>query len=119
MTVLVAEDDDINFHYLKFSLLSLKIEIIRALDGLEAVRECMDNPDISLVLMDIKMPIMDGYEATRQIKLFRPELPVVALTAYALADDRAKSLGAGCDEYISKPVKKDKLVEIIKKFSPQ
>ncbi len=119
MTVLVAEDDDINYHYLKFSLQSLNIEILRAYDGLEAVCKCKEDPNISLVFMDIKMPNMDGYEATRQIKSIRPELPIIALTAYALADDREKSLEAGCNDYISKPVKKDKLVEVINKYSRQ
>jgi PAS domain S-box-containing protein len=117
MKILVAEDDDINYQFMWFSLQSLNIEIVRALDGLEAVNMVTNNSEISLIFMDIKMPNMDGYEATRKIKEIQPGIPVIALTAYALSDDREKSLEAGCDDYLSKPVKKEKLMEMIQKYS--
>jgi CheY-like chemotaxis protein len=75
-----------------------------------------NNPDIRLVLMDIKMPGMNGYEATRIIKKERVGLPINALTAYAMNDDRIKALDAGCDDYISKPVRKSELLAIVEKY---
>lgn len=77
---------------------------------------CRQHPDIDLVLMDIKMPVMDGYEATRQIKKFRPGLPIIAQTAYALEGDLEISIAAGCDDYISKPLNKVILINCLNKF---
>jgi CheY-like chemotaxis protein len=74
------------------------------------------NPEISLVLMDIKMPVMNGYLATKKIKKLRPDLPVIAQTAYALVGDREKAIQAGCDDYISKPILEEKLIEMLKKY---
>jgi CheY-like chemotaxis protein/two-component sensor histidine kinase len=112
---LVAEDDAISYNYLYKVLESEKVKIIRALNGEEAVNICRENPLISLVLMDIKMPVLDGYEATQQILAFRPGLPVIATTAYAFPEDRQKALSCGCVDYIAKPINKDKLIEIINK----
>ncbi len=75
------------------------------------------HPDITLVLMDIKMPVMDGIEATHLIKSFRKDLPIVAVTAHAQSGDAFKIKEAGCDEYISKPIKKAKLLSLIQKYS--
>jgi len=112
---LVAEDDAISYSYLNKVLGSEKVKLLRALNGEEAVSICRENPEISMVLMDIKMPVLDGYEATRQILAFRPGLPVIATTAYAFAEDQQKALSCGCVDYISKPLNKDKLMEIINK----
>ncbi len=112
-TFLVAEDDAISYSYLHKVLESQNVKLLRALNGEEAVNICRENPAISMVLMDIKMPVLDGYEATRQILAFRPGLPVIATTAYAFAEDRQKALSCGCVDYISKPLNKDKLLEII------
>lgn len=117
LNILIAEDDEISYIYLNRMLRKYKVNLIRAYNGEEAVQECVKNPDISLVLMDIKMPIMDGYEATRIILSMRPELPVIALTAYALSDDKEKALNSGCLDYLSKPVKKELLLEVINKYS--
>ncbi len=112
---LIAEDDTYSYSYLQKVLKSEKIQLLRALNGEEAVNICRGNPEITMVLMDIKMPVLDGYEATRQILAFRPGLPVIATTAYAFAEDRQKALSSGCVDYISKPLNKEKLMEIIYK----
>ena len=91
-------------------------EVLKARTGVEAVEACRNNPDIDLVLMDIQMPEMDGYEATRQIRQFNKEVIIIAQTAYALTGDREKAIEAGCNDYISKPIKKDELLALIQKY---
>ncbi|MDO9276903.1 MAG: PAS domain S-box protein [Lutibacter sp.] len=118
-TILVAEDEEVNFMVLEILLedkLKLPCTIIQAKDGLEAVEFCKNNPAIELVLMDIKMPKMDGHEATRLIKEFRPNLPIVAQTAYSTVEDREKAILAGCDDFISKPISKEVLVAVINNY---
>jgi PAS domain S-box-containing protein len=115
--ILVAEDDAISYIYLRTMLSKYGIEIIHASNGAEAIELCIANPDISLVLMDMKMPLLDGYQATTKILELRKGLPIVALTAFALSDDREKALACGCIDYVSKPVKKELLIEVIKKHS--
>jgi len=80
------------------------------------VEACEQHPEINLVLMDIKMPVLDGIEAAGIIKSKRPELPIIAITAYALDTDRSRILGAGFDEYLSKPMKKSELIKIVNQF---
>lgn len=116
ITILVAEDEDYNFYLVEEILESYNYKIIRALSGLEAVQLCKTNADIALVIMDIKMPYMDGYEATRLIKNVRPQLPIIAQTAYAFESDRQKALDAGCNDYISKPLDCDLLITIIQSY---
>lgn len=113
--ILVAEDDDISFYFLKKVLANEKIRLLRAPDGMEAVRLCRVVPEISLVLMDIKMPLLDGYEATKQILGFKPDLPIVALTAYAFAEDSNKAIASGCVDYLSKPLNREKLFKVLAK----
>lgn len=115
-TILIVEDTDVSFQFLELVLAKSGIQIIRANNGEESTKICSENKNINLVLMDIHMPVMDGYEATRIIKKFRPELPIIAITAYATFGDREKSLEAGFDEYITKPVKKDEFVKKIGKY---
>lgn len=116
-TILVVEDDVASSEYLKVVLRNLGINNISlANNGEMAIKQCKENPAIDLVLMDINMPVMGGYDATKAIKAFRPDLPIIAQTAYALAGDREKSLEARCDDYITKPVKKAELLEKIEKF---
>jgi CheY-like chemotaxis protein len=91
-------------------------EILKARTGIEAVEICRANQDIDLILMDIRMPDMGGYEATRQIRLFNQEVVIIAQTAYGLTGDREKSMEAGCNDYISKPINKDKLLSLIQKY---
>jgi signal transduction histidine kinase len=115
-TILIAEDDDINFFYFKALLASQLIEIIHAKNGLEAVKLCQNHPEIELVLMDLKMPEMDGFEATRQIKAIRKNLPVIAITAYCESEDKRMALQAGCNEFITKPVKKEYFIKKLEEF---
>jgi CheY-like chemotaxis protein len=100
----------------KKSLRKTEVELIWAKNGQEAVDEIKNNQSIDLVLMDIRMPIMNGLEATRQIKEIYPEMPIIAQTAYAMDGDRERSLQAGCDEYIAKPINLKEFIELIAKF---
>lgn len=111
--ILIAEDDEANYLLLVSMFRKSGYEILRARTGAEAVEKCMTNSDISLVLMDMKMPEMDGLEATRLIKEHNPALPVVAVTAYAMSGDRERALKAGCNDYISKPVIREVLLKKI------
>jgi signal transduction histidine kinase/ActR/RegA family two-component response regulator len=111
-TVLIAEDEDSNFRLLKESLSGQNVEIIWVVNGIQAVKACRSR-HIDLVLMDMKMPEMNGYEATRQIRQFSPHLPVIAQTAYYTESDIEKALDCGCNDVISKPLNRDKLITII------
>lgn len=115
-TVLIVEDIESSFHFLTVVLLKSRINTVWAKNGADAIKLCKENSIIDLVLMDISMPIMNGYEATAKIKKFRPHLPIIAQTAYAIEGDREKALAAGCDDYISKPINKDSLYQIIDKY---
>jgi len=112
-TILIVEDDITNSAYVEELLSSTGIKLLHAWDGSNAVELVKNNSSISLVLMDIKMPAMDGYEATRLIKQIRPELPVIAQTAYALSHDRAQILQAGFNNYISKPIPQKILLDLM------
>jgi len=116
LKILVAEDDETSRIYLKRILQDFSSDIIYAKTGIEAVELCRSHPDIDLVLMDIKMPKLDGYEASRKIREFNKEIVILAQTAFAMAGDKEKSIEAGCDDYIAKPVQKDDLIEMISKF---
>lgn len=117
--VLIVEDDEMSLIYLKEVLKSTQIDILHARNGRQAVEMFDQNPDIDIILMDVKLPEMDGYEATRQIKLKKADVPVIAQTAYAMADDHQKSIEFGCDEYISKPINRRKLLETMESFIRQ
>ncbi len=110
-TVLIAEDEYSNFLLMKTILNLHNYEVIHARNGRLAVDHCLSNPQISLVLMDIKMPVMTGLEATKLIKEERPDLPVMAVTSHALMTDSKKAFDAGCDDYLSKPFKAAELLE--------
>lgn len=122
-TILIVEDDEASYKYLKIVLEEYGTNIIWAKDGKTSIKYCKENANIDIVLMDINMPEMNGYEATKEIKKFSPNLPIVAQTAFAIAGDREKAIDAGCDNYIPKPIDKDELLEMIhqhikKKKSP-
>jgi PAS domain S-box-containing protein len=116
IVILVAEDDNVNYLYLETVLSKSRVNLIRASNGIEAVELCKKNPEIHMVLMDIKLPFMNGYEATRKIKQQFPDLPVIAQTAYAMNEDRVKAFEAGCDDYITKPIKRGELLALIEKY---
>jgi CheY-like chemotaxis protein len=111
-TLLIAEDEESNFNLLKEQLSGLKVNILRAKNGAEAVDLCRTTP-IDLILMDIKMPLMDGFMATRQIREFLPDLPIIAQTAYNTEADKELAYASGCNSFISKPLKKDVILKVI------
>jgi len=112
-TILIAEDDNINFLLFQKIIKLRNYNIFRAVNGQEAVDICINNPNIDLVLMDIKMPIMNGFEALEKIKVIRPELIVIAQTAYSSSEDENKIYNSGFYGYITKPINREKLFEMI------
>ncbi len=112
--VLITEDEEVNFFYLKMLLKKTEARILRARNGKEAVDLISDyQGKIDLVLMDLNMPVMDGYQAMRIIKSNYPHIPVIAQTAYTLNNDRHKCLEAGFNDYISKPVNRVALFRMV------
>ena len=116
-TVLVVEDIEWNYKFLEVILSRFaKAKVVWAKDGVEAVNLCKGHPEIDLVLMDIQMPEMNGYEAASSIKRIRPELPVIAQTAYVMADEKENCLVAGCQGFLPKPIRKEELFKVIKEL---
>lgn len=115
-TILVVEDEEINYLYIEEVVSQLNYNVLHAKSGTEAVEMCKTHTELQLVLMDIKLPGMNGLDATRKIRTFNPELPIIAQTAYAMSEDREKALEAGCVDYIAKPVKKQQLITMIKQY---
>ena len=117
--ILIVEDEEVNYLYLEALIkdfLTASYEIIHAKNGLEAVEIYKNEPDIDLVLMDLKMPEMNGYNATRQLKKINPFLPIVAQTAYSSKTDQEKAKLAGCDDFISKPIHRDTINQLLTKY---
>lgn len=115
-TILIVDDEEINFILIQEMLDEYAYNILKAENGLKAFEICKKTEAIDLVLMDIKMPIMDGYTSTKKIKEIRPNLPIIAQTAHALSGDRELALSSGCDEYISKPINRTRLIELVDYF---
>jgi hypothetical protein len=115
LKVLIVEDDVTSEMLISLMIKSFSKEIISKTTGSEAVEACRNNPDLDLILMDIKMPDMDGYEATRKIREFNKEIIIIAQTAFGLSSDREKAIEAGCNDYISKPLNLAFLRELIQK----
>lgn len=115
-TILVAEDDNFNYLLIEKILKLKKYKIIRAEDGAEAVEISLNNNNIDLILMDIKMPKMSGHEAFNEINKIRPNLPIIAQTAYTSTDEVEKIFKSGFSGYISKPINKEKLFELLNKY---
>ncbi len=116
LKILIAEDDEISEMLISIALKEYSNEIIKARDGIEAVEICRKNHDIDLILMDIQMPGLNGYEATRQIRLFNNEVVIIAQTAFGLSGDREKAISAGCNDYLAKPINKYELISRIQRF---
>ena len=118
--LLVADDEEVNYLYLEVLLkenCKINCKIIHAKNGKEAIMYCKETAEISIVFMDLKMPIIDGYEAMRAIKKIRPNLTIIAQTAYASDDDVKKILKSGFDNYLSKPIKDTVFKKLIKKYN--
>ncbi|HKK42700.1 MAG TPA: PAS domain S-box protein [Bacteroidales bacterium] len=114
--ILIAEDEHNNYKLLVELLSPLNAELLYASNGKEAVDLCNSHDDIDLILMDIKMPVMDGYDATREIKKTNPDVPVIAITAYAFESDRERAFQAGCNAYLSKPLRRAELIETVTRY---
>ncbi len=114
--VLIVEDDDVSFRYMSKVLEKTGINIERAVTGIEAIDICKQKSDFNLILMDIQLPGINGYEATKRIRAFNEKIPVIAQTAHALAEDRKKSLEIGCNDFITKPIKRNVLLQKIDKY---
>jgi signal transduction histidine kinase/CheY-like chemotaxis protein len=115
LLVLIVEDNNANNKFIQKVLDSERISHIEATNGSEAVELCKQNPKIGLVLMDLKMPVMNGFEATTHIKKYRPGIKIIVQTAYASEKEKSKAMTSGCDDYISKPFTKKELLSIIAK----
>lgn len=115
--ILIAEDDETSLYHLSYVLTNHAREIIHARNGKQAVELCKQHPDIDLILLDIKMPVLNGYDAARLIRDFNKKTAIIAQTAYALSGDREKALAAGCNDYISKPINNKLLLEKIEKLN--
>jgi CheY-like chemotaxis protein len=116
LTILVAEDDEISYKLLATILTSHGINLIRTVNGHDTVSKIQENPGIPIVLMDMKMPGMNGIDATRKIREFNKDIIIIAQTAFAMSGDKDKILEAGCNDYISKPVRRDELLKIIEMY---
>ncbi len=114
--ILVAEDVEFNYIFLREILLATGAEVIWAKNGKEACQSADENPDIDLILMDLQMPEMNGYEAAEYIKKKRPHLPIIAQTAFMMANEDEKCYKIGCDGFLSKPIRPKQLISMINKF---
>jgi PAS domain S-box-containing protein len=116
LSILVVEDDSISMNFIEIVSKEFSQKLFRAGNGLEAVEIFRKNQSISLILMDMKMPFMDGYEATRQIRQINKDVVIIAQTAFSMFGDKEKAIKAGCNDYITKPMKKEMLLKIIEKY---
>lgn len=116
LKILIAEDEETADRHLSIVLKDINSEILHAKSGKEAIEICLNNPDTDLILMDIKMPNMNGYEATKKIREFNKEVVIIAQTAYALPGDYERAIEAGCNDYISKPIDKNELLDMIRRL---
>ncbi|WP_052670619.1 ATP-binding protein [Draconibacterium sediminis] len=116
LKIVIADDDEISNKLLTISVNDFAHEIINVQSGMEAILACKNNPDVDLVLMDIQMPVVNGYEATRKIRELNKDVIIIAQTAFAQLGDREKAIEAGCDDYIAKPIQKHELVSLIRKL---
>lgn len=114
--ILIAEDNDFNFFVIKALLESKEYGIIRANNGEEAVNYFKSCNNISLILMDIQMPVMDGFTATEEIRKIDQEIPIVVQTSYAFNTVKEKAFEAGCTDFISKPLSFDNLLPVVERL---
>ncbi len=114
--ILLAEDEEVNLIFFEELLEDTGVELVITSDGKATVEAALADKDIDLILMDVKMPVMSGLDATRQIKAQIPNLPIIAQTAYAMEDEKQHCLDAGCDDYIAKPIDPNDLFTLLKKY---
>lgn len=114
--ILIAEDDESSYILLKTLLNRIGIITLLAKNGTETITMCKEVPGIDLILMDISMPEINGLDAAKIIKQAYPEIKIVAQTAYSVFGDKERALLGGCDDYISKPIKKSVLYSVISKY---
>jgi len=115
--ILIAEDEVMNYLYLEEALRETQAEVIWCKNGQEAVEKVVaEKIPVDIILMDVKMPIMNGYEATKIIKKYQPPIPIIIQTAYAMQNEKQKGYDAGCDEYLEKPIKQERLLLTVSKF---
>ena len=115
-TILVAEDDEYSFEYIRRVLRDSGLTILKAVNGEEAVSRCKMHPEIRMILMDGMMPVMTGYQAATIIHGFRPDLPVVILTAFVSTESIRDAVISGCNDYLAKPFWTEELCSIVKKW---
>jgi len=115
-TILIAEDIDFSFLYIEAVLRRTGVKILWAQNGREAIEHVKTNQDIDLVLMDMQMPLMNGYQATEVISKLRPDLPIIAQTAFVLSDDVKKCYAVGCTGYLAKPIRKEQLINTLTEY---
>jgi PAS domain S-box-containing protein len=116
LTVLIAEDDETSHYLLTLIFQKMGHTVIHARTGLQAIEACRSNPNLDLVMMDTKMPEIDGYGATRKIRKFNKDIIIIAQTAFGFIGEKEKAITAGCNDYVSKPIHKDTLSKLIQKF---
>jgi CheY-like chemotaxis protein len=114
--IVVAEDDDVNYMFLETLLHETQAQVIRAINGLQVIELVKSINKIDMILMDIKMPEMNGYEASKKVKELNPKIPIIAQTAYSMKDDKTKTIEAGCDDYVAKPIVIETLLNKMNKY---
>ena len=116
ITILVVEDDENSYLYIKSILKNIAADLLHVSNGNDAVRLVKENPNVALILMDLKMPELNGFDATIKIREFNSTIPIIAQTAYAFSEDRDEAYKAGCNDYITKPINSKELIQLIKKY---
>lgn len=117
--ILIAEDEELNFNFLKTlitRLLDINCTILHAKNGLLAVELFRENPSINLILMDIKMPEMNGFEATATIRKENTSIPIIAQTAFATKEDKIKAITSGCNDFIAKPIDRKEMIDLLHRY---
>lgn len=118
-TIMIVEDVRTNHMLIDRILRRTSAKLLWAMDGVKAVEMAKNNDSIDLILMDIRLPKMNGYDATKEIRKFRKDVPIIAQTAYVLPEEKGKVLSVGCDDLLTKPIKKNQLLEKVSKYIDQ
>lgn len=114
--ILAVEDDEISLEFLKELFEPYKVSLLYAYNGQTAIDICRSNPSVELILMDVQLPVLNGKAAMLEIKKFRPDLPIIAQTAFAMSGDKEKYIQDGFDEYVSKPINVQELLLLVNKY---